>query len=261
MKLILAFTMVLAALAAPLHAGRSVIVTSQDHSIEGGDDCATFHTQNMTSFASHVTAQETREFAVAPRTTVRVVASDESGVSVRGSDRSNARLLICKCAAAATPQQARHVLDAVTVTVNNSEVRATGPEINETQIWWAHMILLLPRDAKVAVDSSNGGIAVRNVSGGVTATTTNGGISLDRVAGTVNAKSENGPISLKVRQKKLPSIVARTEESGMILCNLKSCSDGSGAWANDRKQLSLAGGGSVVRLSTSTAPIVIEQVR
>lgn len=261
MRLILALTLALVAVAAPLQAGRSVIVTSQDHSFGGGDDCATFHTQNTTSFAAHVTSQETREFNVAARTTVRVVASDESGVSVRGSDRTNARLLICKCAAAATPQQAQQVLDAIHVTVSNAEVKATGPEINARQIWWAHMIVQLPQATKVAVDSGNGGIAVRNVSGGVTAKTTNGGISLDRVAGMVDAKSDHGPISLKVRQKKLPSIVASTEESGTILCNLKSCSDGSGAWAADRKRLSIAGGGAMVRLSTATSPIVIEQVR
>jgi hypothetical protein len=255
----LATTLLFAAL--PAVAARSVIVTSQDHSLEGGDDCASFHTQNTTSFAANVTAQEQRDFSIPTNQLVRVVASDEGGVSVRGWDRADARLLICKCAAADTPQKARHILDAVTITVKDGVIRAAGPDINESQIWWAHLILQLPKKTKVAVDSSNGGIAVRNVHGGIVARTTNGGISLDRVTGNVEATTENGPISLKVRQKVLPSIVARTEDSGMIVCNLAECAGGSGAWTANRKQLHLAGSGTPIRLTTTGAPIIIEQVR
>ncbi len=254
-----ATTLLFAAL--PASAARSVIVTSQDHSLQSVDDCSSFHTQNTTSFASNVTAQEQRDFAVVPGKPIRVQATHEGGVSVRGWDRSDARLLICKCAAADTPQKARHILDAVTVVVKDGEISATGPEINESQIWWAHLILQLPKAAKVAIASSNGGIAVRNVHGGIVARTTNGGISLDRVTGAVEATTENGPISLKLRQKIVPSIVASTVDSGTILCSLRQCANGSGAWTADRKQLHLAGAGVPIRLSTTTAPIIIEQVR
>ncbi len=257
--LALATALLFAAL--PAKAARSVIVTSQDHSLQSVDDCSSFHTQNTTSFAANVTAQEQRDFPVTPGQAVRVQASAEGGVSARGWDRSDARLLICKCAAADTPQKARHILDAVTVTVKDGEIRTSGPEINESQIWWAHLILRLPKKAKVEIASGNGGIAVRNVHGGIVARTTNGGISLDRVTGTVEATTENGPISLKVRQKTLPSIVASTVDSGMILCNLRECTKGSSAWTSDRKQLHLAGAGLPIRLSTTTAPIIIDQVR
>lgn len=261
MKRLLVTLVVLAAFALPAHAARSVIVTLQDQTLATANDCESFRTQNTTSLAAHATSEEQRTISLIPRQALQIHASEQGGVSVRGWDRDDARLLICKCAAAETPAKARAILDAVSVSVRNGEIRATGPEMNASQVWWTHMVLHLPKRTNIAINSTDGGVAIRNLTGTVFAASMNGPIAIDRVSGSIDARSANGPISLKVRPNWIPSIVASTEQGGTIHCYLPTCRNGSGAWTSDRKQLSLYGEGGPVRLTTTGAPIVIDQVR
>jgi hypothetical protein len=260
---------------------RPLIVTSQDHSLASGesDDCAHFHTRNETSLPSTATATEERTLRIAPGTVLRVRASEEGGVTVKGWDRPAARLTICKCAVAANDTQARQVLAAVKVVSTREDVFTHGPLTAKTQAWWVHMILRVPKSANIDVITSNGGIAIRNMSSRITAraknggislaycageqkiTTQNGGISLDKISGKLDATTENGSISLKVQDGASAQIEARTVDEGEILCNLKGCSDGLGNWGADRKTLRIGTATPTIRLTTGGAPIVIEQVR
>lgn len=269
------------ALAAPAYArvtNRPLIVTSQDHSLGDSDDCATFHTRNETSLPATVTDTEERNFKIGRGEVLKVRASEEGGITVRGWDRPTARLTICKCAVAETEEQARQILAGVSVTRTATDIYATGPSASKTQAWWVHMILRVPKNANLDVTSANGGIAIRNMSSRITAratnggislaqcageqklSTQNGGISLDRISGRVDAASAKGPISLKVRDT-TPAIEARTEETGEIFCNLKGCIDGFGNWTADRKTLRIGTAAPTIRLSTGSAPIMIDQVR
>lgn len=248
--------------AARAEGGRTFITSSQDP--WGGDalDCARFHTQNTTSLPSHVTAEEERSVDLTGVAVLQVSPGEQGGVSVRGWDGSSARLLVCKCAAADSALSAKRLLDAVHVNVRSGRIQAEGPASDAKQVWWTHLILQVPKRTKVAIESANGAISIRNVHGGVTARATNGGISLDKVTGPVDARTDNGTISLRIDPKANTAIEARTEDSGAILCNVRGCIDGSGQWSPNRRQLRL-GTGSVasIRLTTNAAPIVIEQVR
>ena len=282
-KLVAAFVGALA-LALPGMAAvtdRPLIVTSQDHSLASGDtdDCAHFHTRNETSLPSKATVTEERTLRIATGTVLRVRASEEGGITVKGWDKPTARLTICKCAVAANDAQARSVLSGVKVTSTRGDVFTDGPKADKTQAWWVHMILRVPKSANIDVTSANGGIAIRNMSSRITAraknggislaycggeqkvTTQNGGISLDKILGKLDATTENGSISLKIHDVSAPQIEARTEDEGEILCNLKGCSDGLGNWAADRKSLRIGTSAPTIRLTTGGAPIVIEQVR
>lgn len=244
--------------ATPLPVSRPLMITAEDHSLGSADDCEHFHTQNSTSLPSEAHAEEERDVALAGIDLVKVRASESGGVSVRGWDRPVARLTICKSAAALTDAQAQHALANVNVSVRNGEIVATGPEADANGAWWVHMILRVPKRANVDVASANGGIAIRNMTGKVTARATNGGISLDGISGRVDASSENGPISLKVqRDRAFPSLDAQIAD-GEILCNAKAC---AGGWTDNRKRLRIGSAAPMIRLSTGRAPIVIEQVR
>lgn len=262
-------------------AKRPLIVTTADHSIAEADDCEHFHTRTFTSLPAEEHLQEQREVPVTGIDLLKVRASEEGGISIKGWDRPNAKLIVCKSAVALTKQQAQKVLTGISVAVTNGEIHASGPEINASQVWWVHMLLYVPKKANLDLESQNGGIAIRNMNSHVTARATNGGISvaqcagdhkvqtenggisLDKVTGHVEATTQNGPISLKLRDTPLPSLEARTDDEGEIVCNLKGCADRLGNWTPNRKVLRIGAAGTPpsIRLSTTGAPIMIEQVR
>ena len=252
---------------------RPLIVTSQDHSFVDSDDCEGFYTQNTTSLPSKASAQEQRRISLTGVDLLHVRTSNVGGVAVRGWDRPFARLTVCKYAAALNSPQAEKTLQNVGVAVSPGEIVALGPEVDATRTWWVHMILRVPRHANVDVRAANGGIAVRNMTGRVSATATNGGISLAACTGEnrietesggitlekidrVNATTQNGPIAFKLPESDMPSLEARTDDE--IVCHLKVCTAG---WSADRKRLRIGSAAPQVKLMTNSAPILIEQVR
>jgi hypothetical protein len=257
---------------------RPLIVTSQDHSLGENDDCEHFHTKNETSLPAEAMAVEERNFKLAGIDMLKVKASEEGGITVRGWDRPNARLTICKCAVAETTAQARDILGNVKVSSGNGDIFATGPAPAKTQAWWVHMILRVPKNANIDVTSSNGGIAIRNMSSRITAraknggislaqcagdqkiTTENGGISLDKISGRLEANTDKGTISLKLRDEIVPALEAHTEDTGEIFCNVRGCLDGVGNWTADRKTLRIGTAAPTITLKTNGAPIMIEQL-
>ncbi len=252
---------------------RQLIVTSQDHSFVDGDDCDSFYTQSTTSLPSLANTRESRRIALEGIDLLHVRTANSGGISVRGWDRPFARLTVCKYAAALTNPQAQHTLDNVFVAVHPGEIIARGPESNAKQAWWVHMILRVPRSANVDVASADGGIAIRNMTGRITARATNGGISLASCTGEnrietenggislekierVDAKTQNGPIALRTHDDP-PSLEASTQDE--VVCRLRVCAtDPLGA---GRKKLRLGTAAPLIRLSSMSAPILIEQER
>lgn len=252
---------------------RPLIVTQQDHSLAESDDCSSFYTQNTTSLPGHASSEEQRRINLDGIDLLHVRTENAGGVSVRGWDRPFARLTVCKYAAAMNEPLAARALQTVAVAVRPGEIVARGPDMNATQTWWVHMILRVPRNANVDVAAANGGIAVRNMTGRITARATNGGISLAACtgenhvetenggisldnSGRVDATTQHGPISLKIGDEPFPPLEARTDDE--IVCKLKACTD---AWTTDHKRLRIGSSGPQIRLTTSSAPILIEQVR
>jgi hypothetical protein len=212
---------------------------------------------------------------------LRIRASEQGGVSIHGWDRPYAHLIVCKYVEGMTDKQTEHALRSVGITFTNKELFTRGPASASTQVWWIHMILQLPRNAKVDVTAANGGISIRNMSGKVVAharnggislascagesrlSTENGGIAVENVSGRVDATTDNGTISLKLRSGEAtrPTVEARTSESGDIVCKTV-CDGGSASWNADRTYLRIGGAMTpAIRLMTSGAPIIIEQVR
>lgn len=261
-------------------AQRRLIVTSQDHSLVNAEDCENFQTRNTTSFPAQARAEQQWTLRLEAGDVLKVQTANEGGVSVTGWDRPYGSLTVCKAAVALTNVQARNTLRDVNVTVINDDINATGPEHDQTRTWWVHMILRVPRGVNLDVTTANGGIAIRNMTGRILAratnggislggctgesylTTENGGISLDKVSGSVAARSENGQIALKLRDLVVPAIEAYAQSSGAIFCKVKGCEEGGIAdWTPDRKRMRIGSANPVIRLTTTSADIMIEQVR
>ena len=262
--------------------GRPLIVTTQDHSLADASDCEHFHTQISTSLPARAHATEERNVTMPALEGLRVRASEQGGVSIHGWDRPYAHLTVCKFAEGLTEKDAAAALRDVSVSFQNGELSTRGPAAASTRVWWVHMILKLPRNANVDVLSANGGIAIRNMNGRVVAharnggislascagenrlSTENGGIAVENVSGKVDAITDKGTISLKLRSGEAtnPTVEARTSESGDIVCK-SVCEGGSASWNADRTYLRLGSTSMTpaIRLMTTGAPIIIDQVR
>lgn len=279
----LALTLLIALLAASSADAaleRQIIGSEQDHSAAGvASDCDHFYKTTFTTFSATVDDQEQREITltgVEPQ--LRVDASQEGGVSIRGWNRPTVRLMVCRFAAANSREQAMRVLGGITVGYQNGRIEALGPQIDNTQIWWVNLILYVPRGTYVDVHAKNGGVAIRNMNGRVRASATSGGISvvqsigkyvistdsggitLDRINGRAEAFSRAGSIALKVPASlTTPKIEARTS-AAHILCALKNCDSGLGKWAGDKRTLTIGTSPADFRLTTTGSPIMIGAV-
>lgn len=241
----------------PPPAQRSMIVTSQDFSNLLADDCEHFHTRNVTSFPAVSRSQEQQDVPLQGIDVLRIHNGEQGGVSIKGWDKPVARLIVCKEAVGFTQPQAARTLGAINIGVRNGEITATGPEIDESQAWWVHMILRVPKSARLDVTSSNGGIAIRNMSGRITARAKNGGISIATTSGKIDATTENGPISVKLDHD--TSVEAQIADAGEILCNPHLCRAEN--YSANHKHLRIGSGAASFKLYTTSAPIVIDQVR
>src|SRR5215212_11424762 len=275
MKRALVVLAILASTASLRAAERQIVGGVQDHSAAQASDCDHFFTTTFTNFPAEANEQEQREISLAGVDQLKVIASNEGGVSIRGWNRPNARLIVCRTAVAESKMHAQQVLDAVSVSHRDGEITAKGPTTDGTQAWWANIILYVPRRAKLDVRAANGGVALRNLSGRVSAKTTNGGISvanspgdfkietesggitLDRVSGRVEAISREGAIALKVDEAaSVPTIEARAGGGGSIICNLTN----DATWDPTRKMVRIGDGYPEVRLSTDST-IMIDRIR
>lgn len=259
---------------------RQIIGSEQDHSAGAvASDCDHFYKTTFTTFSSTVDDQEQREITltgIEPQ--LRVDASQEGGVSIRGWNRSMVRLLVCRFAAANSRDQAMRVLGSISVGYQNGRIEVLGPQIDNTQIWWVNMILYVPRGTYVDVHAKSGGVAIRNMNGRVKASATSGGISvvqsigkyvistdsggitLDRISGRAEAYSRAGSIALKVPLgTATPRIEARTA-TAHILCALKNCDAGLAKWAGDKRSLTIGAAPPDFRLTTTGSPIMIGAV-
>lgn len=255
---------------------RQLIGTMQDHSPAQTGDCENYHAAMLTSLPARVQSQEQREVSLSGIDLVKVKASQEGGVSIRGWDRPTARLLVCKYAVSTTKRQAKETLDGINVSYTGANIEALGPVLDADAAWWVNFILYVPKSASLDVAAENGGIAIRNMNGKVTAhatnggisvaqcagehkvATENGGISLEKITGRLEATTQNGMIALKLRDTRAIGIEARVDD-GEIVCKVDQCSDGT--WTADRKVLKMGAAVPSIRLSTFSAPIMIENVR
>jgi DUF4097 and DUF4098 domain-containing protein YvlB len=238
-----------AASARPLE--RQIIGAEQDSAVRSGGsgDCESFFRTTFTTFNAEVHDQEQRELDLTDVSLIKVTSAPEGGLSIRGWNKATARLVICRYAVAGTKTHASRVLGSINVSSRNGEIAAYGPQIDSTQAWWVNMTLYVPRRANIDVRASNGGVAMRNLTGRVTARATTGGISvaqssgkykistdsggitLDRVSGLIDANSRDGAIAFKIAGAGWPSIEANAADGAHILCTLKECEDAMAAWA------------------------------
>jgi hypothetical protein len=117
---------------------------------------------------------------------LRFEAAENSGVTVRESERSDFEVVLCKAA------PTEDGLTGISLAQSGGTVSVNGPRDED---WAGHLLVTAPRGASLEVFASNGPVDLIGLSGRVTARTENGPISSRGSSGELDLEAENGPIS------------------------------------------------------------------
>lgn len=220
-KRILWFAVALSVAAFPVRGGdrhrHGMNVLSHDGPIE---DCR----QLRITFGDVDAARAEETFTVATaRGGLRLRAPSNSGIFVHGASRADVAVTACK--AAADPED----LARISISSDGGDLQARGPEGRD---WVVHFIVRAPRAEGLDLEVSNGPLAVRGMTGEVTAHAQNGPLSLEDSSGRIQAEAKNGPISVK-------------ECTGTVQANAVN------------GPVSVSGSGGDVNVSTQNGPISV----
>jgi hypothetical protein len=118
-----------------------------------------------------------------------IEAPENGGVRVQGGTGGGFHVLVCKAVA----DGGRATLDAITARVEGGKLVVHGPDAER---WGVHLVVDVPRDARVSVAAENGPVSVLEVTGSVRVDTVNGPVSAVRTDGALQVSAENGPVSI-----------------------------------------------------------------
>jgi len=140
-------------------------------------------------------AKATEKFTLSKRQApaLEVRAGSHSVVHVRGWNRSDYEVEVCKFAAAPTRSEADRLLRSIDVRHDGGRVTTSGPDSDRD--WHAVLLVHAPQDAVLNLESGNAPIGLTRVNGKLTIHAINGPVALDDCSGTIDAVTTNGPIS------------------------------------------------------------------
>jgi hypothetical protein len=139
---------------------------------------------------------EVREFTVAATAGTLGVAGTNGGIEVTGESRGDVHILAKVTATADTQQRARAIADAVQLKPTLELVQAEGPRTQNGEGWSVSYRLNVPRALNISLNTTNGGITVRDVESKVEFRTTNGGVKLSGLSGDVHGQTTNGGVDI-----------------------------------------------------------------
>ena len=113
---------------------------------------------------------------------------------IRGWDRADYSVEVCKFAAAGSRSESDRLLRAIGINRSGARFTATGPDHDRQ--WQAIFFLHAPKDGAVDLESANGPVEATSVSGKLNVRAINGPVSLENCSGTIDAETVNGPISV-----------------------------------------------------------------
>lgn len=243
-------------------------------------------------------AKESDKFTLSKREapTLQVQTGSHNALHVRGWDRPDYEVEICKFAVAGTRSDAERILKSIEVRRDGARFTAIGPD--HERDWHVAFLIHAPKDAalnlesgnapvdllgvngKLMIRATNGPLSLADCSGNIQAETVNGPISFTGGAGEVHLRASNGPISLQLTgdvwqgsvleattnngplSAKVPSGFhsgLRVESSGHapIRCAAAVCLNAHTEGNRFFPHLLRAGSGDTVRLSTHNGPVSV----
>ena len=165
-----------------------------DFSLDGGPDAE--RCSDLRARSSRDLAQSTESFTLAKSAApVTINARSHGMIYVRGADRADYNVEVCKFAIAGSRSDADQLLRSIAVTHNGGFVSATGPSERNAR-WQVVYFVQAPRDAALSLETGNNPVQATDVNGKLTVRAANGPLALKGCSGTIDAETENGPISM-----------------------------------------------------------------
>jgi DUF4097 and DUF4098 domain-containing protein YvlB len=152
-----------------------------------------------------------------PRTDVsklRVHGIRNGGIQIVGWDRNDIFVRLCKAVAASDENAAKPLLEALKLELYDGSVTVSGLERRRS---WAHLLVRVPKQIAMQLETRNGPVHVRNVSaealdvstqngpvavkdctGKITVDVQNGPVTLARSTGSIRLRATNGPVSVEL---------------------------------------------------------------
>lgn len=141
---------------------------------------------------------EIREVTLsADRDVISVNAGPNGGVSVEGWDRNEILLRAKVSTRARSESDARAMAQEIEVGLGRT-IDTDGPRTGRNEGWSVSFRLFVPHRSNLNLKTTNGGIAIEEVSGDIDFRTTNGGLRLTRLAGDVSGTTTNGGVSVEL---------------------------------------------------------------
>jgi hypothetical protein len=239
--------------------------------------------------AEAVRAEERVVIPYAAGRALAIEAARNSGVRVRGADRSDFEVRLCKASPSADG------LSEIALVRGDGTIGVRGPRGED---WVGYLLVEAPRGAALELSAENGPIGLDGLTGRVVARTHNGPISVEDSAGTLDLAAQNGPIdfqgeagSSRLRTQNGPIGVELTGtswngagldaravngplsvsipagyRSGTVVeskgrspfqCRGSACDGARRTWDDDNRRIELGEGPTLVRVSTENGPVAV----
>ncbi|HVH67599.1 MAG TPA: DUF4097 family beta strand repeat-containing protein [Gemmatimonadales bacterium] len=120
------------------------------------------------------------------------------GVAIEGWDRDTIEVHARIQTVGTTEDEAVALARDIRVVAAGRTIGVEGPDVTRHRTWGVSFVLYAPQRSDLKLDTYNGPIAVRDVSGRMILTAYNGPVSLDHVSGDVRARTTNGPLDIEL---------------------------------------------------------------
>lgn len=155
--------------------------------------------QNERRSSSTARYCEVKEYSIAAsRRPLAVDARENGGISVVGWDGDSVLITAKIQARARDETDARALARQIRVETSGGTIRAEGPPARGRESWSVDYEILVPMRSDLALETYNGPIAVRDVSGHMELRAHNGPLSLRGVGGDVRGRTTNGPLAVQL---------------------------------------------------------------
>jgi hypothetical protein len=125
---------------------------------------------------------------------LQIHLADSGGMSLSGWDRQEYGITACLAVGARDGDRAAGVLQQIGVALDRGRMSVRGPDGED---WLVYVIVRVPEGAALDLESINGPIGLREVSGRIKARAQNGPVSLSNCRGDVDVQVQNGPLSIQ----------------------------------------------------------------
>ncbi|HEY8164695.1 MAG TPA: hypothetical protein VIF83_03995 [Gemmatimonadaceae bacterium] len=132
----------------------------------------------------------------APRGTLTVDGMRNGGITIVGWDRDSLHVVSRIRIEDRDRGDAREIASRIRTYIRGSHVQVEGLRDMGRGSWNVNLVIYTPRRSDIDAATSNGPMAVEDLTGNIRVETSNGPLALRNLAGTVYARTSNGPLSI-----------------------------------------------------------------